>query len=111
MELRNIKTNKCPICGCTEIVKESVEIDSQRQKIRTHCNGGRWEYRKFLCGKEICYEPNYSMESVHGDCINDPTYLDLLKKQKEDKEKILSFCEENEIGAEIVGRLKAYVFG
>lgn len=42
MELINIKTNKCPICGCTDIISESVEVDIFN-KIKTHCNGTRWE--------------------------------------------------------------------
>lgn len=101
MELRNIKTNKCPICGCTDVVSESVEIDTFH-RIKVHCNGTRWEHRKFLCGKEIRYEPNFSNESVHGNCINDQTYQALLKKQKEDKEKLLSFCEENGISKDML---------
>ncbi|KSV57735.1 hypothetical protein [Acetivibrio ethanolgignens] len=101
MELRNIKTNKCPICGCTDVVSESVEIDTFN-RVKVHCNGTRWEHRKFLCGKEICYEPNFCNESTHGDCINDTTYQALLKKQKEDKEKLLSFCEENGISKDML---------
>lgn len=108
MELKHIKTNKCPICGCTDVVSESVETDTFN-RIKVHCNGTRWEHRKFLCGKEICYEPNFSRESVHGNCINDPTYLAFLKKQKEDKDKLLSFCEENGISKELVSKLKMYV--
>lgn len=108
MELRNIKTNECPICGCTDIVSESVETNIFN-KIRVHCNGTRWEHRKFLCGKEICYEPNFSKEFTYGNCVNDPTYLAFLKKQKEDKEKLLSFCEENGIAEEITNKVKSYV--
>lgn len=108
MELRNIKTNKCPICGCTDIINESVEVNMFKE-IKTHCNGTRWEHRKFLCGKEISYEPNFTRESVHGNCMNDPTHLAFLKKQKEDKDKLLSFCEENGIGQELTNKLKMYV--
>lgn len=41
--------------------------------------------------------------------MNDPTYLAFLKKQKEDKDKLLSFCEENGIGQELTNKLKMYV--
>lgn len=109
MELRNIKTSKCPICGCTDIVSESVETDVYNKRIRTHCDGTRWERRKFLCGKEIRYVPNIGGESMEGDCVNDPTYLALLKKQKEDKEKLLDFCDKNEIDKELTDRLKRYI--
>lgn len=111
MELRNIKTNKCPICGCTDVVSESVEIDtfSKINKIKVHCNGTRWEHRRFLCGKEICYEPNFSSESIHGNCMNDPEYQAFLKKQKEDKEKLLSFCEKSGISKEITNKIKIYM--
>ena len=105
LELINIKTDKCPICGCTEVVSESVETDIFN-RIRVHCDGSFWEHRKFLCGTEICYEPNFGKEFLHGNCVNDPEYQDFLKKQKEDKEKLLSFCEENGISKEITNKVK-----
>lgn len=107
MELQNIKTIKCPICGCTDIISESLEIDTFGQ-IKIHCNGTRWEHRKFLCGKEIRYEPNFTKESLHGNCKNDPEYLALVQKRKEDKEKLLSFLEENDIDEALSNHIKNY---
>lgn len=43
MTLRFVKTNKCPVCGCAEVVFESIttsqHIDEEPQ-IRVHCNAG-----------------------------------------------------------------------
>lgn len=107
MKLEYIKTEQCPICGCTEVVKEFVEHDGQT--IRTHCNGTRWEHRQFLCGLEMCFVPNFMKETVEKNCNNDPCYLARLKKAKEDKEKLLAFCRENDIQDAIVNKVKSFV--
>ena len=57
MHLIHIKDKSCPICGCSTIIKELIETCND--KIRTHCNGERWEHRTFLCGQEITYIPNF----------------------------------------------------
>jgi hypothetical protein len=62
--LNYIKTNKCPYCGCMEIVEESVKRswDKKNPTIRKHISGGTWEKRGFLCGTIISYIPNYGKD-------------------------------------------------
>ena len=52
MKLNFIETDRCPICGCNIVIKESVETEFNSTKIREHASGGRWEYRQFACGCE-----------------------------------------------------------
>lgn len=83
--LNSINTIKCPICGCTEIVEESVDISNwSKPEIRQHCNGTRWEHRKFLCGYKIQYEPNFSKEvtSENSECCYDPIVIERKEKEK-----------------------------
>lgn len=111
MELKHIQTKKCPICGCNEVVGEYIETCHYKANtIKTHTNGGRWEHKRFLCGKEIIYDPNYRKEYTKGNCDNDPEYIALIRKQKEEKDKIYTFCEENGISKETINRLKHYLF-
>lgn len=108
MKLKFIKTKKCPICGCTTVVQEYVETEDY-SKIRVHCDGAQWEHRIFLCGKEISFSPNFNMETFEGTCHNDPDYLKQCQKWKEDKEKLLNFCKDNELDKNLIARIKNYV--
>lgn len=105
MNLQNITSTCCPVCGCSVIVKESVEYN-ENDGIRIHCNGGRWEHRYFLCGGEIYFVPNFNKEIPRGTCKNDPKYLAKIQKQKEDEEKLTAFCEENSIDSEVFRKIK-----
>lgn len=107
MDLRNITTTCCPICGCKEIVEEKVDYDNFG--IRVHCNKTRWEHRRFLCGTQIDFEPNFNKEYTRGNCKNDPVYQEKLKKEKEDKEKLLNYCKENNIDEKIMHKIKLYI--
>lgn len=69
MDLKFIKTDKCPECDCDVVCRERVETD--RGKIRTHCNGGHWETREFACGYTVQYVPNYMKEEVLHACNSD----------------------------------------
>ena len=82
VEFRDLKTARCPTCGCEIVVKESISVDTHRGKneIRTHCNGERWETRRFLCGFETSFIPNYSKESPGQKCQFDP---EEIRKEKE----------------------------
>ena len=97
MELKFVKAKKCPICGCDIVVKEYVETDIEGKNINVHTNGGLWEHRVFLCGADMEYIPNFLRESLGGQCRNDSVYLENLRKEKEDKEKLLDFCKKNNI--------------
>lgn len=99
MNLKYITTKACPICGCTEVIHESVESwnYSGKNTIREHASGGRWEHRHFLCGKKIHYIPNFRKEEFDGRCENDPEVIALLKKNEEDQKKLKEFMKENNI--------------
>ena len=77
--LKHITIKQCPICGCSTIIKEEIMADSG--KIRTHCNGERWETRTFLCNYAIEWIPNYSDECVKNLCDNDPKTI-AIKQEK-----------------------------
>ena len=83
VEIRSIRTLVCPVCGCQEIVEESVEC--WNGEIKEHCNGGRWEHRKFACGFHIEYVPNFLRERCLTKCSFDPD--ELAKKEQERKAK------------------------
>lgn len=109
--LKSIKTNKCPICGCTDIVEERVEVSEiSRREIKEHCNGTRWEHRKFLCGYRFQYEPNYSreVESKNSECCYDKEVIARKKKEKEDKERLVELLKENNISEELIDRVKTH---
>lgn len=109
MNLNFIKTDRCPICGCSIVESEWIEHDIDRKSLLTHCEGGQWEHRKFLCGKEIVYIPNLRIEQLKGNCENDPVYIAHLQKIKDDKIKLKKFCEDENIDKDIVDRIKFYI--
>ena len=108
MNLKFIKTDRCPICGCSIVKWEWIESDIDGKSLLTHAYGGQWEHRKFLCGKEIVYIPNFSSEQLKGNCVNDPVYIAHLQKIKNDKIKLKKFCEDKDIDKDIVDRIKFY---
>lgn len=83
-----IKTTVCPICGCSTVVSESVEVFQGR--VREHCSGGRWEHRKFACGYHVQYCPNFFKELVLGKCSADPEEAVREEKRKALKNLIIS---------------------
>lgn len=109
MNLKFIKTDKCPICGCNIITSEYIEPEINRKSLRTHACGGQWEHRKFLCGKEVVYIPNFRSEELKGNCENDPIYIARLQKRRDDKIKLKKFCEDEDIDKDIVDRIKFYI--
>lgn len=108
--LKNIKTIKCPICGCVEVVSESVDTNYNQTEILQHCNGTRWEHRKFLCGYHIEYIPNFSKEceNKYSECKNSPEVIKKREKEKKDKDRIISLLEENNISNELIDRVKMH---
>lgn len=90
MQLRLVTTKSCPDCGCDVVIAEAIEVEYNGNKIRTHCNGGNWETRRFLCGTEMKYVPNFSAEKRTGQCRNTQKYKELkaekriIEKQIED---------------------------
>lgn len=108
MNLKFIQTDRCPVCGCSIVKAEWIEHDIDEKSLLTHCNGGQWEHRKFLCGKEVVYIPNFRSEQLKGNCENDPVYIAHLQKIKDDKIKLKKFCEDEDIDKDIVDRIKFY---
>lgn len=66
MLMQKLSVNKCPVCGCTEIVKEVRE--------KPHINGYFNEYRGFRCGYAITFCPNFVNKNnvVAHTCDHDP---------------------------------------
>ena len=93
--IRNIKTKACPVCGCAIIVSESVEVDTYCQQVRLHCNGGQWEARRFACGYETRFIPNFYKESKGACCRNDPEILERKRKTEELKAQIMEVIESS----------------
>lgn len=109
MKLKNITTTACPVCGCTEIVREAIMHTvgcNFEPRIQVHANGGVWESREFLCGKSVSYSPNYCREELMGTCFYDPEVIKMKEKRKADKEKLLKFCAENDIEDSVIRQLR-----
>lgn len=100
--LKYVKTTKCPICGCEEIVRE--EVGTMNGQISYHCNGTRWETRGFACGYIVRYVPNFCAEEVVGKCLK--------TKEKENNEhnkiidKLISYLNSIECSDKIKINIK-----
>ena len=108
MILKSISTMSCPICGCTEVEFEGVEKDSTG-KVWVHANGERREYRAFICGHKVKYNPNFKREEVVGTCQNDEN----LKKRRAQRAVVqvatLNFIDERDCDDNFKKRLKERV--
>lgn len=102
VELRHVRTYKCPVCGCTEVVSETIETEFGTNNIRYHANGGRWETREFACGYKVQFVPNFGNETVKKKCALDPGDLEKRKKHLEDCCKLIDFINENNIENDVV---------
>lgn len=94
MDLKYVKTEKCPICGCSVIVSEYV--DNNGNEIRKHTNGQIWETRYFLCGYITRYNPCFSAEEVVSHCSRNPEIIERrnkIKKFAENMEEILKSAD------------------
>ena len=85
VNFNKIRTDKCPRCGCSTIVRESVEVswnldtDGSR-KIWKHTNGDQSESREFLCGCVVSYSPNFCKDIIDVECSKNPKIRDAIKK-------------------------------
>lgn len=95
--IKSIKTTSCPVCGCTTIVLESIEVEVGSTTVRTHCFGGQWETRKFACGYEVQYTPNFGKERKVISCKNDPKLIAIKQKTKDLKENILDMINGSDL--------------
>ena len=83
MELRHIKTHKCPTCGSQEVTHESLEVHrwgNTPPRISVHSCGERTERREFVCGYVVEWSPNFSREEVLGACYHNKAYRDIMEK-------------------------------
>lgn len=109
--LKSIKTTMCPVCGCGEIVEESIQTSNyNKPEVLRHCNGARWEHRKFLCGYRVQYEPNFSkeVESKNSECCYNPEVITRKEKEKQDKRNVIDLLESNNISQVIIDRVKMH---
>lgn len=91
MEFKYLTTTKCPICGCSIVIKEDLATTNRGKEIMSHVNGGEWEQRTFLCGQRVDYIPNFSKDvpSEYYWCRRDPEIIKRKKLQKRAKEILI----------------------
>lgn len=110
MNLKNLKTTCCPICGESTVINEGLEISKwNKSEIRQHTNGTRWEKRTFLCGYTITYCPNFSRDEPadYTRCSNDPSIKERNTKRKIAHDTVVGFIENLEgVDKEFVEMMK-----
>lgn len=97
MQMNYLTGDACPVCGETTVVGEWVETETLGDETRVlcHVNGARWEHRKFACGQELVYIPNFSRteKSDYRVCRRDPELLarrERMQRIKAEIETLLS---------------------
>lgn len=106
MNLEFVKTSCCPTCGCDIVAEETVELNGDRKSIRRHSNGGAWEQRTFACGCRVSYCPNFRKEEITGKCVNDPKYIEMMRKRAAAKKVLYSAIKELDVDDTYRERLK-----
>ena len=111
MKLKYITTDKCPICGTDIIIEERIEKEIGAFRIKTHTNGECWEHRRFACGQEIEYIPNYQVEMMSEVyvCNNNEMYKIKLRKQKEANAQMIHFVESLDVDEDYKKALKNWI--
>ena len=108
MELKEIKTTKCPICGNSVVTKEEISW--------MHTNGHGNEIRRFSCGYEIEFVPNFMKEYPvkRTCCKNDPEPKILKNERMLTVERILKYIEKLKISegnksfkSDLISRIKS----
>jgi hypothetical protein len=111
MELKYIRTDKCPICGCSTVVEEKVEVSNNYamgiRKIRKHNCGGQWESRTFSCGQQIKYCPNSHSEEVseYSVCTENEKFREEQRQEEKFRKDVDNFIKSYDIG---IGAKKRY---
>lgn len=85
MLLRDIRIIKCPYCGCSNIIREMSE--------KLHTNGHYNEYRRFECGYELWFSPNFMKIKLIGECLNDPVRKEIIKHRELAVEKLVRYIK------------------
>lgn len=94
MNLEWIITDHCPICGCADVIAESVKTCFGENRIWRHTNGRTRECRTFLCGYSIMYNPNFLHEEVVSRCRQDPEVLARNRLKHEAHKALQKFMNE-----------------
>ena len=84
MKLKHIDVTSCPTCGCFDVVGETIAIEEDAGRIRTHTLGGQWETRTFACGYRVQYEPNLrngTQPIPRYHCRKDPANMEIQQKR------------------------------
>ena len=76
---------------------------------RSESGGGRWEYRKFACGYETHYCPNFFKEQKNKSCASDPKIIERDKKRKEAKSALCSTIASLDVDNEYKDRLEGAI--
>lgn len=95
--LKHINITQCPVCGCSTVCRESIEVDSYSKKpeIRYHCNGQAWETREFVCGFTVDYVPNFSScQRKEELCKRNPRINAIVEHRKKVKEQVLTYLSK-----------------
>jgi len=71
--MNDIKTTKCPSCGCTDVKSELKE--------NQHVNGHWNEHREFKCGFKIHFVPNFMSEREEDPCEKGPLYKKAMDRR------------------------------
>jgi len=82
MQLRQIKDERCKVCGCKAVLETSG---------RKHVNGQYFETREYSCGAVVKWVPNFSRLEQPKKCPMDPIILRDRAKQKTAYEKLIKY--------------------
>lgn len=72
--LTEIKSEKCPKCGCREV--------KQQSKFNLHTNGHWNETLKFECGHTESFSPNFMDITITGECEMCEEYKNSIAKDE-----------------------------
>ena len=102
LQLDKIKFKTCPECGAGAV--------SSRQE-KKHVNGHWNEYRKFECGLNLHFSPNFMRIEVEEPCKNSKEFIDKALRKNQAKEKIINYISKLEVDKEFQDQLKTLISG
>lgn len=112
--LRHIQVGKCPLCGAPPIEERiATRHISGGKELLVHTNGERGEERKFLCGLQASWVPNYSAVRWSYLCMNsEEVKLGQIEWEKQVKaaRAFLMTTPEGPLRADLLSRLEGRGF-
>ncbi len=100
-EDRKIQITKCPECGCTEIAED---------KIYDKHTCGLWnEKRKFSCGFEQYFSPNYNHFLIEGECQRTEKHKERKKNREAIKAKLFKYIGKLKVDEEYKDRILGWL--